>query len=98
VPIAGWRVRLPVRSSSRSTTITTTFCKSHRTDCRPTNHICRVRAKVINGDEECIVDADKWPRGLYQNGMYDPASPDKGLFKSMSLLQVRFTSGVMIWH
>ncbi|KAJ7934816.1 hypothetical protein B0H13DRAFT_2305276 [Mycena leptocephala] len=46
-----------------------------------------VRAKVINGDEECIVDADKWPRGLYQNGMYDPASPDKGLFKSMSLLQ-----------
>ncbi|KAJ7927900.1 hypothetical protein B0H13DRAFT_2312076 [Mycena leptocephala] len=50
-------------------------------------HDLGVRANVIKGHEDFVVDANQWPRGIYQNGVCDPASPDKGLFKSMSLLQ-----------
>ncbi|KAJ6448152.1 hypothetical protein C8R45DRAFT_1134461 [Mycena sanguinolenta] len=46
-----------------------------------------VREKFINGDPEYKITADQWPRGIYQNGKYDPANPTKGLFKSTSLLQ-----------
>ncbi|KAJ7123861.1 hypothetical protein C8R43DRAFT_958999 [Mycena crocata] len=46
-----------------------------------------VRAKVINGDDDFRITADQWPRGVYQNGVYDPANPEKGLFKASSLLQ-----------
>ncbi|KAJ6465483.1 hypothetical protein C8R45DRAFT_939672 [Mycena sanguinolenta] len=46
-----------------------------------------VREKVINGDPDYKITADQWPRGVYQNGIYDAANPTKGLFKSTSLLQ-----------
>ncbi|KAJ7025188.1 hypothetical protein C8F04DRAFT_1191757 [Mycena alexandri] len=46
-----------------------------------------IRAKVINGDPDFPVTADSWPRSLYQNGVYDPTDGEKGLFKSLSLLQ-----------
>jgi hypothetical protein len=51
-----------------------------------------VRAKVINGDAEFTITANQWPRGVYKKGMYDPTNPSKGLFQSMSLLQVRRAS------
>ncbi|KAJ6518542.1 hypothetical protein DFH09DRAFT_1098367 [Mycena vulgaris] len=46
-----------------------------------------VRAKVNNGDKDFMVTADQWPRGVYLNGVYDPANEEKGLFKSLSLVQ-----------
>ncbi|KAK7031882.1 hypothetical protein R3P38DRAFT_2522164, partial [Favolaschia claudopus] len=46
-----------------------------------------VRAKVINGDPKYKITAEQWPRGVYQNGVFDKENPGKGLFKSMSLLQ-----------
>ncbi|KAJ6589554.1 hypothetical protein B0H19DRAFT_1249085 [Mycena capillaripes] len=46
-----------------------------------------IRAKVINGDEDYRITADQWPMGVYQNSVYDPNKPEKGLFKAKSLLQ-----------
>ncbi|KAJ6557054.1 hypothetical protein DFH09DRAFT_1365457 [Mycena vulgaris] len=46
-----------------------------------------VRAKVNNGDKDFMVTADQWPRGVYLNGVYDPANEEKGLFESLSLVQ-----------
>ncbi|KAJ6605158.1 hypothetical protein DFH09DRAFT_1353728 [Mycena vulgaris] len=46
-----------------------------------------VRAKVNNGGKDFMVTADQWPRGVYLNGVYDPANEEKGLFKSLSLVQ-----------
>ncbi|KAJ6467038.1 hypothetical protein DFH09DRAFT_1059617 [Mycena vulgaris] len=43
--------------------------------------------QVNNGDKDFMVTADQWPRGVYLNGVYDPANEEKGLFKSLSLVQ-----------
>ncbi|KAJ7173698.1 hypothetical protein C8R46DRAFT_1189872 [Mycena filopes] len=46
-----------------------------------------VRAKVVDADPEFLITADSWPCGVYLNGVYDPEDYEKGLFKSLSLLQ-----------
>ncbi|KAJ6453691.1 hypothetical protein DFH09DRAFT_1298221 [Mycena vulgaris] len=40
-----------------------------------------VRAKVNNGDKDFMVTADQWPRGVYLNGVYDPANRGKRSFQ-----------------
>ncbi|KAG8212833.1 hypothetical protein J3R82DRAFT_11133 [Butyriboletus roseoflavus] len=55
-----------------------------------------VRAAIRNYHPDFLVMAFSWPRYLYENGVYDPKNPSKGLFKGGLLLKVWFYSDIKL--
>ncbi|KAF9224087.1 hypothetical protein BS17DRAFT_704328, partial [Gyrodon lividus] len=49
-----------------------------------------MRAAIRDYHPYFLVTAFSWPRYLYQNGVYDPRNPSKGLFRGELLLKVWF--------